>query len=111
MLVIRDAQLQQFIAPSEDDLIKAVCDAVAKANPARVESLRPGRIIAMAKIGIERARSVGATRPEQLRDGGSARRGGACRRLDIRAVPTRPDHRPAPAPSIRRLSSRSVAWR
>lgn len=66
MLVIRDAQLQQFIAPTENDLVKAVCDAVAKANPARVESLRPGRIIVMAKVGIERARSVGATRPEDI---------------------------------------------
>ena len=66
MLVVRDAQLQQFVAPTEDDLVKAVCDAVIKSNPARVETLRPLRIVAMAKIGIEKARSIGVTRPEDI---------------------------------------------
>ena len=66
MLVVRDAQLQQFVAPTEQDLVKVVCDAAIKSNPARFGSLRPGRIIAMAKIGIERARSVGVTRPEDI---------------------------------------------
>jgi hypothetical protein len=66
MLVVRDAQIQQFVAPTERDLVKAVCDAVIKSNPARVEHLRPLRIIAMVKIGIERARSVGVTRPEDV---------------------------------------------
>jgi hypothetical protein len=66
MIVVRDAQLQQFVAPTEQDLVKVVCDAVIKSNPARFEALRPGRIIAMVKIGIERARSVGATRPEDI---------------------------------------------
>ena len=63
MLVVRDAQIQQFVAPTERDLVKVVCDAVIKSNPARVEPLRPLRIISMAKIGIERAKSVGVTRP------------------------------------------------
>jgi len=66
MLVVRDAQLQQFVAPTQQDLVKVVCDAVIKSNPARFEALRPGRIIAMAKIGIERARSVGVDRPEDI---------------------------------------------
>lgn len=66
MLVIRDSQIQGFIAQSENDIVKLVCDSVIKADHERVENIRPLRLISMAKIGIERARSVGVTRPEDI---------------------------------------------
>ena len=66
MLVIRDSQLQSFIAQNEDDVVKLVCDAVIKSNRERVKDVRPLRLISMAKIGIERARSAGVTRPEDI---------------------------------------------
>lgn len=66
MLVIRDSQIQAFIAQTDEDVVKLVCDAVKKSNPERVKNVKPERLEAMAKIGIERARSAGATRPDDI---------------------------------------------
>ena len=66
MLVIRDAQIQSFIAQNDNDVVKLVCDAVVKSNPERVKNIRPLRLISMAKIGIERAKQTGVTRPEDI---------------------------------------------
>jgi hypothetical protein len=66
MLVIRDAQLQAFIAKDEKDVVKVVCEAVIKANPGRVKDIRPRRLISMVKIGIERAQAAGVTRTEDI---------------------------------------------
>ena len=66
MLVIRDSQIQSFIAQNDSDVVKLVCDAVIKSNHERVKDIRPLRLISMAKIGIERAKSAGVTRPEDI---------------------------------------------
>lgn len=66
MLVIRDSQIQAFIAQNENDVVKLVCDAVIKSNHERVKNIRPLRLISMAKIGIERAKEAGVTRPEDV---------------------------------------------
>ena len=66
MLVIRDSQLQSFIAQNDNDVVRLVCDAVIKSNPERIKDVRAMRLISMAKIGIERAKSAGVTRPEDI---------------------------------------------
>ena len=66
MLVIRDSQIQAFIAQNENDIVKLVCDAVIKSNNERVKDIRPLRLISMAKSGIERAKTAGVTRPEDI---------------------------------------------
>lgn len=66
MLVIRDSQIQSFIASSETDIVEAVCEALIDSDPDRTEPIRPERLIAMAKLGIERARQEGFQRPEDI---------------------------------------------
>jgi hypothetical protein len=66
MLVIRDSQIQSFIAHNDEDLIRLVCDAVIKANHGRVASIRPLRLIAMATLGIERAKAAGFKKAEDI---------------------------------------------
>ncbi|MGQ0540572.1 MAG: hypothetical protein ACT4O9_01825 [Blastocatellia bacterium] len=56
MLVIRDAQLQNFIAVDERGLIKVVCDSVRRANPERVAGYADAKLTAMVKVGLKRAR-------------------------------------------------------
>ena len=66
MLVIRESQLQSFIAQNDNDVVKLVCDALIKSNFERVMDVRPARLVAMAKIGIETAKRNGVTRPEDI---------------------------------------------
>jgi hypothetical protein len=66
MLVIRDAQVQSFIANNDDDLLTIVCDAVSKADRDRVSGISPDRLRSMAKLGIERARAEGFNKAEDI---------------------------------------------
>ncbi|HLA96529.1 MAG TPA: hypothetical protein VK612_12475 [Pyrinomonadaceae bacterium] len=66
MLVIRDSQIQSFIAKSDDDVLRLVCDAIVKANHGRVAAIRPLRLVSMVQLGIERAKSRGFARAEDI---------------------------------------------
>ncbi len=66
MLVIRDAQLQSFIATSDDDLEVLIAQAELRINPSRVDGVRPVRLRSMARIAMETATSVGLTNAEDI---------------------------------------------
>lgn len=66
MLVIRDSQIESFIANNDADLVKVVCDAVIKANQERVSTIRPMRLVSMVKLGIERAKAASVKSPEDI---------------------------------------------
>lgn len=66
MLVIRDSQIESFIAHNDADLVKVVCDAVVRSNHERVSTLRPMRLVSMVKLGIERAKEAGMKSPEDI---------------------------------------------
>ncbi len=66
MLVIRDAQIQSFIAQNEHDVLELVCQAVFEACGERVKDIQENRLIDMVNIGMDTARMMGATRPEDI---------------------------------------------
>ena len=57
MLIIRNEQIQQFIASGEDELALMVARCVREANPERVSAYDDAALESMVKLGIERARS------------------------------------------------------
>lgn len=66
MLVIRDSQIQSFIAANDEDIFTIVAEAVKRANPKRISAASEERLESMVKIGIERAKSEGISRPEDI---------------------------------------------
>jgi hypothetical protein len=66
MLVIRDAQLQSFIAENSDDIEILIAQAEVRINPSRVDGIRPIRLRSMARIAMETAMSVGMTKAEDI---------------------------------------------
>ncbi|QYU68241.1 hypothetical protein J4558_26010 [Leptolyngbya sp. 15MV] len=66
MLVIRDAQIQSFIASNDDEVALLVAQAQIRMNPARVDGIRPARLRAMAKIAVEKARLFGLEKAEDV---------------------------------------------
>lgn len=66
MLVIRDAQIQAFIAETDDDLTRLIAGAVRKTNPPRVDGLTPERVDSMVRKGVGKARAAGLTKAEDL---------------------------------------------
>ena len=66
MLVIRDAQIQAFIAETDDDLIRLIGGAIRKTNPPRVDGLTPERVDSMVRKGIEKARALGLQKAEEI---------------------------------------------
>lgn len=66
MLLIRDSQIQNFVAADETELITAICEALIRTDRERVAGIRPLRVLSMAKMGIARAREAGFTRAEDI---------------------------------------------
>lgn len=66
MLLIRDAQIENFVAANENELVTAVCEALIRADRERVAGIRPLRLLSMARKGIALAREAGFTRPEDI---------------------------------------------
>jgi hypothetical protein len=66
MLVIRSAQIQEFIATDDDQLAKVVAEAVRKACPDRVISFDDTELERAVRLGFERARSHGLTAAEDI---------------------------------------------
>src|SRR5215210_2315447 len=66
MLIIREEQIQHFIAADEDQLVEAISQAIREANPERVADYDDKKLGKMVKIGIERAKSHELTRAQDI---------------------------------------------
>lgn len=66
MLVIREEQIQTFIAENDAELEKVVIKALRDANPERVSGFEDAALGNMVRIGIERARSHGLSGAEDI---------------------------------------------
>ena len=66
MLVIREQQIQTFIAESDDRLIELIAQTVREMNPDRVANLDDAQLIELGRFGVERARSHGLRRSETI---------------------------------------------
>ncbi|MER3430672.1 MAG: hypothetical protein C4325_07830 [Blastocatellia bacterium] len=65
-MIIRDTQIESFIAANESELVTAVCEALIRTDRERTAGIRPLRLLSIAKIGIAKAREAGFSRPEDL---------------------------------------------
>jgi len=66
MLILRRAQIEEFIAPDEKELTSVVSGAIRAANGARVSGYSDKQLAAMVEKGIERARARGLTFAEDI---------------------------------------------
>ena len=66
MLIIRDVQLQAFLAADDNELVRVVSNAVRDANPARVKGYSDEKMNTMVRIAISRARERGLTKAEYI---------------------------------------------
>ena len=66
MLVIREKQIQHFIAEDEPKLIRLIRQIIREANPERVSGYSDQLLDAMIKIGVERAKSHELTLAEDI---------------------------------------------
>ena len=66
MLVIRDEQIQAFLYSDEDDFGRLVSRAVRRACPVRTAGYSDEKLLKMSEIGIERARTRGLSRIEDV---------------------------------------------
>ena len=66
MLVIRNEQIQEFIATDDDQLARVVAESVRKAVGERVEGYEDAELERMVRLGFERARSHGLTGAEDI---------------------------------------------
>lgn len=66
MLVIREEQIQHFIAADEEQLVEVICEAIREAKPERVADYDDKKLEKMVKIGIGRARSNELKRAEDI---------------------------------------------
>jgi hypothetical protein len=66
MLIIREKQIQHFIAADEAQLVEVVSRAIRVAKPERVADYDDKKLEKMVKIGIERARSNELKRAEDI---------------------------------------------
>ena len=66
MLIIREEQIQHFIAQDEPELVKLIAGIIRAENSERVEGHSDETLEAMIRIGIERARSYDFELAEDL---------------------------------------------
>lgn len=66
MLVIKREQLDVFIASDDNELVTLIVAAVKNANALRTVNYKPELLRSMVTIGIERARALGLTKPEDI---------------------------------------------
>jgi predicted acyl esterase len=66
MLVIKQSQIQYFIAANDDQLVKVVTEAARAANAERLADYDAETVSEMIKIGIERARAHKFERAETI---------------------------------------------
>lgn len=66
MFIIKNKQIQHFIASDENQLASVIAGSIRLANGGRVASYSDKELASMVKIGIERARSHGLNRAEDI---------------------------------------------
>jgi hypothetical protein len=66
MLVIREQQIQYFIAATEEELVKVIAQTVREMNPDRVADYDAAQLAELVKFGMERARSHGLRLAETI---------------------------------------------
>lgn len=66
MLIIREEQIQHFIAADEEQLVEAISQSIRETNPERVADYDDKKLGKMVKIGIERAKSHELTRGQDI---------------------------------------------
>lgn len=66
MLVIKQSQIQYFIAANDEELARVVTAAVKEANAERVAGYDDEQLAEMIKFGIERARAHNFERAETI---------------------------------------------
>lgn len=66
MLVIKQSQIQHFIAADDAELVRLVTESVRRANAARVADYDDEKMTKMVEFGIERARAHGFERQETI---------------------------------------------
>lgn len=66
MLIIREEQIQHFIAADEAQLVQVVCQAIREANPERVAHYDDKKLGKMIKISIGRAKSHELTKGQDI---------------------------------------------
>jgi hypothetical protein len=66
MLIIREEQIQYFIAADEEQLVEVISRAIREINPERVADYTDEKLGKMVRIGIERAKSHDLTRGEDI---------------------------------------------
>ena len=66
MLIIREEQIQYFIAADEEQLVEAISQSIRGTNPARVADYDDKKLGKMIRIGIERAKSHELTRGQDI---------------------------------------------
>ena len=66
MFVIRDEQIQSFIAKTDEELIDVIKLALGEANPTRIEGIDSSTLNEMIRTGIRRARGRELSRAEDI---------------------------------------------
>ena len=66
MLVIRNEQIQHFIAPTDGELVRLIAAIIREGTAGRVDGHTDETLEKMVKTGIERARSRGFTNAEDI---------------------------------------------
>lgn len=66
MLIIREQQIQHFIAADEPALVRLIRQVVRETNPERVRDYSDQTLDSMANIGIQRAKSHGLELAEDI---------------------------------------------
>jgi hypothetical protein len=66
MLVIREEQIQSFMAADDGEIAKIAAEAIRGSNPDRVSGHSESRLRSMARIGVERARAAGFSKAEDI---------------------------------------------
>jgi len=66
MFVIRDEQIQNFIAKTDDEMVDVIKLALGETNPARISGIEGSMLADMIRAGIERARSHELSRAEDI---------------------------------------------
>ncbi len=57
MLVVREKQIQHFIAKDDSEIVKLIVQTIRNVNPERVSIYNDKKLEEMVKIGVERAES------------------------------------------------------
>lgn len=66
MIIIREDQIQHFIAADEDQLVQRICEVIRTLGEDRVAGYDDAKLERMVRIGIERAKSHELSKAENI---------------------------------------------